>query len=531
MIRYTLLWLLVSFVCVYSFKDWFKALCLALPLLAFLERPDMPRAILDISGANPFNLMLGFILLGLASQKAKENLRWPVDKTVTRLMIAYAIILAISTFRGMMDPGAMREVALYLGKALPSKKQYFIDGYLNTFKWAIPGLLFCYGAINRQRVEWAAWSIMATGLFLSLQVISKMAPAFIGADDLATRALRVLDRDLGYHRVDLATITGSVSWGFLLMKPLARNQLQSMAMTGGFVICAMALIGTGGRAGMLAWAAAGFVIGFFKWRRMLLLGPVFGIIAILTVPGLQERVLEGFTEDSHESAAAKRGLDTIDSSGRDTFAVTSGRVVVWPRVIDKIMEEPLKGHGRSAMQRTGITAGLLDVLGTMSFGHPHNAYLELFLDVGLIAAIPILAFFGILGWRCLKYFITRTNTLNGAVAGLALGFLVVQSVAAMGSMSFYPKIGAVLLWSVIGLALRHVCSKDPVGDDLEPEPIVKNRGYRRRIETPASVPATPEKAHGQASVEVGSAGTQRQPSGSYSRNSTRPATSQRVRHQ
>lgn len=531
MIRYTLLWLLVSFVCVYSFKDWFKALCLALPLLAFLERPDMPRAILDISGANPFNLMLGFILMGLASQKAKENLYWPVDKTITRLMILYAVIMAISTFRGMMDPGAMREVALYLGKALPSKKQYFIDGYLNTFKWALPGLLFCYGAISRQRVEWAAWSIMATGLLLSLQVISKMAPAFIGADDLATRALRVLDRDLGYHRVDLATITGSVSWGFLLMKPLARNQFQSMAMTGGFIICAMALVGTGGRAGMLAWAAAGFVIGFFKWRRLLLLGPVFGIIAILTVPGLQERVLEGFTEDSHESAAAKRGLDTVDSSGRDTFAVTSGRVVVWPRVIDKIMEEPLKGHGRSAMQRTGITAGLLDVLGSMSFGHPHNAYLELFLDVGLIAAIPILAFFGILGWRCLRYFITRTNTLNGAVAGLALGFLVVQAVAAMGSMSFYPKVGAVLLWSVIGLALRHVCSKDPAGDDLEPEPVVKNLGYRRRIDTPVATPETPGVVPGQAMIDSGSGSSVREPSSRYSRGSGRPATNQRVRHQ
>ena len=459
MIRYTLLFAVVTFISMYAFRDWFKALCMSLPIIAFLERPDMPRTLMDIAGLNPFNIMLGCVLIGWFNAKKKENLNWIVDKKTTRLLIFYVGILLISTFRGLIDPAMMRQVALYVGKPPPSKVQYIIDFYLNSFKWLAPGYLFCVGANTEARVRWAAWAIMITGLMLSIQVISKMAPAFIGADDLATRALRVLDRDLGYHRVDLAAICGSVSWGFLLMRPLAKSPMQSMMMLAGFVICTLALIGTGGRAGMLAWAAGGFLIGLFKWRKLLIMGPVFVLLGILVIPGLQERIVEGFTEDSHETAAAKRGLDTVDSQGRDMFAITSGRVVVWPRVIDKISERPILGHGRHAMQRTGITVGLLDVLGTMGFGHPHNAYLEMFLDLGMIGAIPILYFFALFGWRSLKFFIRDTDSLAGAVAGLATGFLVVQAVAAMGSQSFYPKQGSVLLWSTIGLALRYVMTE------------------------------------------------------------------------
>ena len=44
-------------------RDWFRGLCFMLPLLAVLERPDMPREVLGIGGLNPFNILMLIVLI------------------------------------------------------------------------------------------------------------------------------------------------------------------------------------------------------------------------------------------------------------------------------------------------------------------------------------------------------------------------------------------------------------------------------------------------------------------------------------
>ncbi|MEM8547585.1 MAG: O-antigen ligase family protein, partial [Pseudomonadota bacterium] len=73
MVRYTLLVLFIAWVGTVSTRDWFKALCFALPLIAFLERPDMPRAMFGLPGLNPFNIILLFVLIGWLAQKGRDG--------------------------------------------------------------------------------------------------------------------------------------------------------------------------------------------------------------------------------------------------------------------------------------------------------------------------------------------------------------------------------------------------------------------------------------------------------------------------
>lgn len=436
-------------------KNWYRGLCLMLPLLAFLERPDMPRQMLDIGGLNPFNMLLAIILLAWIVQRRADGSRWSADRTVSRLFVVYMIVISIATLRLLLDLDTLQYYSALARREVPSMGDLLTNEIVNTVKWLLVGLLISVGARSEDRVRLALLGILITGSLLAAQIISKMLPGLIGADDLASRALRVLERDLGYHRVDLAAIMSSVAWAFLAAQPILKTKFKKVIALGGFGLCTLAMIATGGRAGMMSWAACALVMGFLRWRKILLLTPLAAIVALMAIPGLQERLVAGFsnTEDDSEQQLERRAeMGAIDESGRDQYAITSGRIVVWPRVIDKALEAPIIGHGRLAMQRTGVVAALETDLNITSFGHPHNAYLEIFIDAGLIGVIVCGAFFWILLRRSAAEFASPSDNTKFVVAAATLSFLVVNLTAALGSQSFYPKQGATLFWVVIGLA-------------------------------------------------------------------------------
>jgi O-antigen ligase len=144
-------------------------------------------------------------------------------------------------------------------------------------------------------------------------------------------------------------------------------------------------------------------------------------------------------------------MGAIDEGGRDRYAITSGRALVWPVVFETAMEKPIAGHGRIAMYRSGIVTRLKSEYGITSFGHPHNAYLELFLDTGLIGLIIVGAFYWRMLRATLRKFTAPTGNLEYVVASIVLAFLVVNLAASLASQSFYPKQGATLLWIALGL--------------------------------------------------------------------------------
>ncbi|RZV34378.1 MAG: O-antigen ligase domain-containing protein [Chromatiales bacterium] len=464
MIRYSLLFIAMIVVAAMASRNWYRGLCFMLPLLAVLERPDMPREMLGIGGVNPFNIMLGFVLVCWFVQRRRDGSRWQADPKISRLLVVYMLILAVSTFRAFLDLGSLNGAYAYIGRSTISSTTFFIEAVINTGKWLIPGMLIAVGANSKERVRLAVVGILLTGALLSLQVIAKMMPALIGGQDLADRALRVLDRDLGYHRVDLAAITASMAWAFLAAGPAFNRVIAPAVTIGGFLLCTLAMAATGGRAGMLSWIMCALALGFLKWRKILILVPVVAILALAVVPGLRDRVFEGFGEDdaSAEQMERRASMGAIDESGRDRYAITSGRVVVWPMVIEQANKSPAVGFGREAMQRTGIVARLRDELNITSFGHPHNAYLQLYIDTGLVGIVFVGWFFWLLVRRSLKAFADPPDKTTFMVATMSLSFLIINLTAALGSQSFYPKQGATLFWIVIGLSLSQLMRRQPV---------------------------------------------------------------------
>ena len=142
----------------------------------------------------------------------------------------------------------------------------------------------------------------------------------------------------------------------------------------------------------------------------------------------------------------------VAEQGADLRSITSGRVLVWPIVIDRIKQRPMLGWGRRGYHVSGASDELFEKAGPVAttFGHPHNAYLQLVLDTGLVGAFPILLF----------YFLTMTRSaallrdkspIICAAGGTCLMLTGAQLMASVGSQSFYPRAGVVLMWCSIGL--------------------------------------------------------------------------------
>ncbi len=180
-----------------------------------------------------------------------------------------------------------------------------------------------------------------------------------------------------------------------------------------------------------------------RWRKYLLLAPLVPIVFILVFPGAADRALIGFG-----------GSDATGQSEVNTYELSSGRVLIWPHVIDRIMEAPLLGHGRLGMQRTGLTEELGAAYGEPdAFPHPHNVYLEWLLDNGIVGFVPVMAFYVILVVYSARLF-RDPDPWCSTVGAVAFSLVVAQLVAGVGSQHFYPGESTMGMWAAAFLALR-----------------------------------------------------------------------------
>jgi O-antigen ligase len=105
------------------------------------------------------------------------------------------------------------------------------------------------------------------------------------------------------------------------------------------------------------------------------------------------------------------------------------------------------------MQRAGASREVWERYG-IPFNHPHNAYLEWTVDNGLLGAIPVFLFFGIVLWASVVLLKSNHSVTSVATGGIGMAFVLGQLVASLASQSFYPRQGVVLMWCALALTLR-----------------------------------------------------------------------------
>ena len=91
-IRITALYIFVTFLCIYAWKDWFKSLCGLILLMAVIEHPDMPKTVLGIQGLNPWNVLFAMIFKVLPDVRIAWKDVW-AGALVTAILLAIGKLL------------------------------------------------------------------------------------------------------------------------------------------------------------------------------------------------------------------------------------------------------------------------------------------------------------------------------------------------------------------------------------------------------------------------------------------------------
>lgn len=458
--RIYLLWIIVIFFSFYSWKDWYKGLLFLVFLMAVVERPDMPKTVLGIPGFNPWNLLFLNVIGAAFFQiiRDKNSLRLPAD--VKFFVVYYLAFILIAFFREINDTAGITDFALYMGFQPLTKKDLIVDDVFNTIKYAIPGLLLFYGCDSPKKLKLAIIALMAMYFLIAIQIIKVMPIGYLtDGTALEQRAIRVIDRDIGYYRSDAAIFLGGAAWAMYACQYFFKSKLLRWGCSVASALTILAVALTGGRLGQALFLVIGAVLAWYRWRRLFVLAPIGVLVLVILIPSVHDRFTQGFEydpDDPHFQATESAEEGKMNS-------ITSGRSIIWPHVIEKIGDAPLFGYGRRAMQRIGLSEWL-GVNYNEPFPHPHNAYLQLFLDNGIILSLPILLFHIVVLRKAMRLFRTRDDELALVTGALGVSSLLSFMIGGIGQQSFYPVASSVGMLVAAGLVLRVYSQKFIAGN-------------------------------------------------------------------
>jgi hypothetical protein len=444
---------------IYAWRNnWFNALCGMIVIMAFLEHRDMPRSIAGIPGLNLWNILYLNVFFAWLKQRSAEGLEWDLPPGIRNAIWLFWFVVLVSAGRLLVNPTDFYD---------SSFSSSVIDHVINPIKVFVPCLMLYDGCRNRERIRLALGAIILAYLFLALQAVKYMGigSLALSGNSLSARAIRVLDRVIGYHRVDLSMIFAGAFWAVIAYAQAFDKPKMRWTILAAVPIMLLGQAVTGGRTGYATWILVGGVLGFLRWRKFLLLVPIGVILAVAFMPGVQQRMLSGFG-----------GGSGVVKSETDLMEITSGRSAAWPLVIEEIKKAPLLGYGQEAMKRTGLYDWIEanrggDQMLSGGFSHPHNAYLEAIFDNGFIGFLLIIPIYYIAFSRSVGLFLRANDSLYVAAGGVATSLMLGLLIAALGSQTFYPRIGCFGMWAAIGVAWRVVemrrQAQDCYGDDTD----------------------------------------------------------------
>ena len=464
MIRITVLTLLVSYLCVFAWKDWFRAACWLILLMAIFQHPDMPKSVAGIPGLNHWNFLFLNVVLSWLTNRKKQKIVWEMPSNINLLLFFYGFFIVLGVFRYLGDMGGAVELNAFYGSNVDSTVSVINEYLINCFKWVIPAMIIFDGCRDRKQYNFAIIVIALLYFLLALQVIKamKFGSLTMSGEGLQKKAIKIISNNVGYHRVNMSMMMSGAFWATFCLKEFVNKKTYVFIIIPFCCCILLAMAMTGGRMGYVTWTVLGAFFCIFKWRKYLLLAPVILGLILVVAPSAIDRMEFGITSEDDVNQS-----DTINFEGEgvDTHSLTSGRVLIWPMVWDSIQEAPLFGHGRNSTVNEGITLQLLIMSnGQELFPHPHNAYLQWIEDNGFIGLIPVFLFYFLIIKYAWSLFKDKRETIYVVTGGVCLSLVLAFLIASIGSQNFYPREGAVGMWAAIGVMLRVYIERKKIED-------------------------------------------------------------------
>ncbi|MCG3132050.1 MAG: hypothetical protein FLDDKLPJ_02860 [Phycisphaerae bacterium] len=418
-----------------SMRDWFIGACGLLLTSLILEHPDYPNSMMGVSGVNPWNILFIWVVVLWMTQRPHEPSGPPMSRAARFLVGGYVISLTVAVAMGVAGAWGGSGKGMTVGSLV-------MDYFLNPMKIIVLGYLIFDGAKTPGRQVATMMCVVASALVTSTLALKYRLATGLSGDFM--RGRQRLGNEVGLHANQMAWVLAGTFWGLLAMAGLWKRRSMRWATAAAAALPGLATLVVQSRAGYLALGATGLMMGVVRWRKLLILLPAGAIGVLLVVPSVADRIMMGVDRASSPMGQTQYDLEVI----------TAGRTdVLWPPVIDVILQSPLIGHGRVSILRTSARSRIEAAIGVCPT-HPHNAVLEVLSDSGLLGGGLIFAFYAGFVLVSVRLFRQRHSPLATAVGGLALALVTARLVTGVSGHSYYPIRSMFGLFALGGLALR-----------------------------------------------------------------------------
>jgi O-antigen ligase len=286
-----------------------------------------------------------------------------------------------------------------------------------------------------------------SAIMVSVWIIALIEVVFIAASgvhlgQLASPLARRFFDELGLHANDLGRLF-AVGYAILLFVWWeAKDPAMKLALFFTLGIAAIALVLTFSRSALLAFFVVNglFLLWKFNAKKLALALLGVGLAAAVAPHYLWRRITFGFDSDANTVSA-----DRLDG--------------IWGPLLPELTKSPLWGNGiDSILWAEPMRAGAM-----LAVGHPHNAYLQALLDMGLIGLALLLAFYWHVwkGFRALGSNAYLSPEMRGFFQGATAALLCLMVTGVSGG-SLRPDVDFAYLWVAIGM-MYGLLARRPAG--------------------------------------------------------------------
>jgi O-antigen ligase len=415
---------------VFIVRDFRAGVGMLVLMLPISQSNVFPHEMFGFTGINPLNLLVATTLFSLYMRWLGHGmLKGFVPRSLFLLYIAPLLMGAsIGMFHWQEIPGIFRDLDMLAVSSVPT---YWRDMFMKPMMFVIYALLVACAVQKTERPDKLIMPMIMSIVIMALLAIGFVAIEGYSLSQLAGTYMRQTFSQLGMHANDLGRLYATAYAPLLFMWGRTSNGALKLLLVIVMALVAAALLLTFSRGAFLGFIIVNII--FLISRRstkLLALAVVLVPVAIAMAPGaLWDRVTMGM--------------------GQGANAVTAGRTAeIWEPLFPEFLDSPFYGKGTGAvMWSKAMREGRIPLV-----SHPHNAYFQAYLDMGLIGLLALTGFWIYIWARCLRYGKDPRlpENLQGFFQGSAAG-IAAFLVAGFAGSSLEPDPAQVFMWLAVGM--------------------------------------------------------------------------------
>lgn len=437
MIRWTLIYLALAGIVLLGFRDWFKALCALVVLTVLNEHHYFRDPIAGVSGLRFVNILIPILAMQWLYQRSRET---PAGETPPALrvgVVAYVLVL-LHGFVLMLP-----EIGILLDQGWP-----LVSLIYNEVAWPLITVLMAImiydGARSRGRILLAMASLVVMATLAAAYIIKLIPVSSLLDPGSVLKYRHRIEREFGLHPNDVVTVLVPGMWISIGCLLLTGRKYVRLLLSGAIAVMGVALLLTQSRTGMVALLGVSLLLGLVRFRAVTLATLAVFLVILVSLPSIAANWSRGVSVNTLEGQSAT-----------DLNEVTNGRLELWRLAWSDVLDSPVIGHGRRYWMRG--PAGHEDVTNS----HPHNSYLEVWMEYGGIGLAVILGVFGSLLAPALRMLKRGALPLELAAGLGATACLLTHFVVGFGGRAFLPRVTIIITFVMCALAMRVYVASRP----------------------------------------------------------------------